>query len=122
MSSKSVIANRKKKILELYSKKACNVSAVCSAVGISRKTFYDYMNTDAEFKEQIEEDKEAILDNAESILQKKIMGEDTTSLIFFLKTKGKTRGYYEKSERHNTHEMPIFNGIDLDVTKDNGTE
>jgi len=98
MSSKKAMQNRKKQILELYPKKACNVSAVCSAVGITRKTFYDYVNSDSDFKESIEESKEALLDNAESVLQKKIMGEDTISLIFFLKTKGKARGYTERTE------------------------
>jgi len=98
MSSKKVMQNRKKQILELYPKKACNVSAVCSAVGITRKTFYDYVNSDSDFKESIEESKEALLDNAESVLQKKIMGEDTISLIFFLKTKGRGRGYTERTE------------------------
>lgn len=98
MSSKKAIQNRKKQILELYPKKACNVSAVCSSVGITRKTFYDYVNSDSDFKEAIEESKEALLDNAESVLQKKIMGEDTISLIFFLKTKGKARGYTERTE------------------------
>ena len=98
MGSKKAIQNRKKQILELYPKKACNVSAVCSAVGITRKTFYDYVNSDSDFKESIEESKEALLDNAESVLQRKIMGEDTISLIFFLKTKGKARGYTERTE------------------------
>ena len=98
MSSKKAIENRKQQILDLYSKKACNVSAVCSVVGITRKTFYDYINSDEEFKELIEEAREALLDNAESILQKKILSEDTTSLIFFLKTRGKSRGYTERTE------------------------
>ena len=104
MSSKKAIENRKKQILELYPKKACNVSAVCSAVGITRKTFYDYMNADDEFADSIEESKEALIDNAESILQKKILSEDTVSLIFFLKTRGKSRGYTERQEIEDVSE------------------
>jgi len=101
MSRASKMNNRKKEMLDLYVKKACNVSAVCSALGVTRKTFYDYVNSDPKFAELVEDAKESLIDNAESILQKKILNEDVTSLIFFLKTKGKNRGYTERTEVRN---------------------
>lgn len=89
---------RKKQIAETFLKKMCNVSATCLAMNISRYTFYETLKKDKEFKELIEDAKEALIDNAETMLQKKILESDTTALIFFLKTKGKDRGYTERNE------------------------
>jgi AcrR family transcriptional regulator len=119
MSKESKMDNRKKEILDLYVKKACNVSAVCTAVGISRKTFYDYVNSDEEFAELIEDAKETLLDNAESILHKKILSEDTVSLLFFLKTKGKQRGYTERTEIDN---LPPSEPIQVRIVRNNTDE
>ena len=42
--------------------------------------------------------KEAILDFAESKLKQEINDGNITAIIFFLKTKGKIRGYVEKEQ------------------------
>ena len=85
-------------IVTAYTKKGCNVSATCTALGISRQTFYTRKNTDAELRERLEEAEEAIIDFAESKLVESIGDGDLTAIIFFLKTKGKKRGYVEKVE------------------------
>lgn len=87
-----------KKIVEVYRKKGCNISATCEALGISRQSFYNYKDSSEKLREQIEEADEAILDFAESKLMEHIDNGDVTSLIFFLKTKGKSRGYVERTE------------------------
>lgn len=87
-----------KKIIEVYRKKGCNISATCNALGISRQSFYNYKDSSEKLREQIEEADEAILDFAESKLMEHIDDGDVTSLIFFLKTKGKARGYVERTE------------------------
>ena len=85
-------------IVTAYTKKGCNVSATCSALGISRQTFYVRKNSDAELRERLEEADESIIDFAESKLVESIGEGDLTAIIFFLKTKGKKRGYVEKYE------------------------
>jgi len=75
-----------------------NISESCKAVQISRQTFYNWIEKDGEFKRKVDEVNESLIDFAETQLMKKIKEGDTTALIFFLKTKGKTRGYSEKPD------------------------
>ena len=76
-----------------------NVSESCSIAGISRQIFYNWMDKDPEFAEAVEEVNEANVDFVESALLQKINDGDTTTIIFYLKTKGKSRGYVEKHRR-----------------------
>ncbi|MBT7350802.1 hypothetical protein HN803_08570 [candidate division WWE3 bacterium] len=101
----------KKKTLEAYMKKGCNVSATCSAIGISRQTFYKARKDDSNFRQELKDVEESIIDNVESKLLSKINDGDTTCMIFFLKTKGKDRGYIERQEV----EMDVDGNMDLTV-------
>lgn len=92
----------REKIVEVFSKKGCNVSATCIALDIDRGTFYKWKNADSVLSNMLKEAEEAVIDNAESKLLQKINEGDTTCLIFYLKTKGKNRGYVEKTEVNAT--------------------
>lgn len=74
------------------------VSDACKSVGCSRITYYSYYNNDPEFKKEIDEIEGTVLDFVESKLFDKIEKGDVTCIIFYLKTKGKNRGYVERSE------------------------
>jgi hypothetical protein len=65
---------------------------------IHRSTHYDWINSDDEYKKQIESIQEITLDFAESQLHKQINEGNTSATIFYLKTKGKKRGYIERQE------------------------
>ena len=86
------------KIVAIYEKKGCNITATCDALGISRKTFYEWKDKKKKLAEGLEAADEAILDFAESKLVEHIQNDDVQALIFFLRTKGKKRGYVEKTE------------------------
>lgn len=86
------------KIVVIYEKKGCNITATCDALGISRKTFYEWKDKKKKLAEGLEAADEAILDFAESKLVEHIQNDDVQALIFFLRTKGKKRGYVEKTE------------------------
>jgi hypothetical protein len=90
----------KKAFIEAYKKTYGNISNACETIGISRQTFYNWQEEDAEFKAEIEaiEPNELLMDLVESKLVEKIKEGDTTVLIFVSKTKGKKRGYVEKKE------------------------
>jgi hypothetical protein len=82
-----------------------NIKLTCAKVGISRRTYYDWFEDDKEFAERCIEVTEGLIDLAETALLGKIKEGDTTALIFFLKTKGKHRGYTERTEVDvNIHE------------------
>lgn len=74
------------------------ISYACDNVGIARKTFYQWYEKDQKFKEKVDEINEAVVDRVESKLLNLINNEDSNAIIFYLKTKGKKRGYVEKTE------------------------
>lgn len=89
-------------IATVYEKKGCNVSAACAALNISRSAWYKWRKTRKGLDERLKESEDALLDFAESKLLEKIQEGDNTCLIFFLKTKGKDRGYVETVENKVT--------------------
>lgn len=84
------------------------VSTACREVGIDRTTHYNWMKDDVEYKEAIEHIGEEVIDFAESKLHSLIDGGDVASTIFYLKTKGKKRGFVERTELTGTEGQPII--------------
>ncbi len=109
---------KKKMFLKILEKTAGNISASCKQVGINRQTYYNWLNKDKKFKQEVDSIQEGLIDFAESMLMKKIKDGDTTSLIFFLKTKGKHRGWSEKLEVKHENQAPVINVIGVDVKND----
>ena len=99
--------HNKKALLEALEKSMGIVTTACEEVGINRWTYYDYYNKDEDFKKKVDELAEVALDFAESKLYKNINEGKETSIIFYLKTKGKKRGYIEKTETEFSGELII---------------
>lgn len=72
-----------------------NISEACRGIGIDRNTYYNWFHSDEKFKEACDIIGEETIDIAESALMKQIQDGNTTAIIFYLKTKGKERGYVE---------------------------
>ena len=108
------MAKDRSKFLEVYASKMGNVSKACKAANISRQTFYDWMK-DSDFAGQVDEVREGLLDFAEHQLLSNIRDGKTAEILFYLKTKGKKRGYIERSELDLTSgEDPIKININID--------
>jgi hypothetical protein len=88
----------KRAMLDALEKSLGVVTAACKAVGIGRTTHYLWMQEDAEYKAAVDGLSDVALDFAESQLHKQIKEGNSTATIFFLKTKGKKRGYIERQE------------------------
>lgn len=72
-----------------------------------RRYHYGWIDGDPEYKKAVESVADIALDFAESKLHKQIEKEDTTATIFYLKTKGKNRGYIERQELAGPDGKPI---------------
>ena len=88
--------DRKQRFIENLKATSGIICLACANTGINRSTYYRWKEADAEFREQVEEVMEAQVDFVESKLLSAIKGGDTTAIIFYLKTKGRSRGYSEK--------------------------
>lgn len=89
---------RKVEMLKALEKTLGNVTRACRMVGIVRQTHYNWMEKDPDYREAAESVEDILLDFAEDQLLKQIRDGNTVATIFFLKTKGKRRGYVEKQE------------------------
>lgn len=93
---------RKKKFLAAFKESLGIVSYACEAAGVSRQTYRNWVNSDEDFKRQAEDIEENAIDMAESKLLQAIHDDNITAIIFYLKTKGKKRGYVEQVDNNMT--------------------
>ena len=96
----------KKAIIDALEKSLGVVTTACKNVGIGRTTFYEWMKDDEDFEREVNEIQNIALDFAESQLHKQIGEGSTAATIFYLKTKGKKRGYIERQEITGADGMP----------------
>lgn len=118
--------NRKNEILKELENQKGIVSTACNNTGLPRSTFYLWCKEDEEFKALVDDIQEIAIDYVESKLFEKIEGvymagkaneegqpivyslaPSDTAIIFYLKTKGKKRGYIERSELTGVDGSPI---------------
>lgn len=85
------------------------VTPACEAVGIARSTHYEWMIEDPEYKKEVESMSEIALDFVESKLHQSISKGSDTAAIFYLKTKGKNRGFIERVETEHLGKLSISN-------------
>ena len=98
---------QKKAMIEALEKSLGIVTSACKAVGIDRSTHYEWLKNDEQYKALVESISDIALDFAESKLHKSIENGSDTAVIFYLKTKGKKRGYIERQEVENSGTMNI---------------
>lgn len=88
---------KKEKFIEAFTKTKGLITKACLSANIARNTYYYWFKNDDEFKQRAEEVLEEQIDFVESKLLDLIEKDDTTAVIFYLKTKGKNRGYSDKA-------------------------
>lgn len=91
-------AKKRRDFLEAMRKHLGNITESSKEVGIDRGTYYNWLKSDPKFAAEIDNIAESCIDFAESQLFKQISEGNSTSTIFYLKTKGKKRGYVETTE------------------------
>lgn len=125
-------------------KSMCIISTAIEHVGISRQCHYDWVRTDPAYAKAIASLEEGVIDFAESKLHQLINGvelpdtkfffdgktssvireetirilpPDTAATIFYMKTKGKDRGYIERSEITGKDGEKLYNIAKEDIPK-----
>ncbi len=89
---------KKENMLKALEKSLGVVTTACKKANVGRRTFYDWLEKDPEFKKAVQEFQDVALDTVESKLYDLIKEGNVTATIFYLKTRGKKRGYIERQE------------------------
>lgn len=112
---------KRKAFVKLMRENFGNITKCCEIAGIVRKTYYNWRDSDPEFKEAVDGIDEYLLDFVEDSLYKLIRKGDKAATIFYLKTKGKHRGFVERQELANV-DPPKFVMYDARNKKPNDNE
>tara|TARA_R110000803_G_scaffold11275_1_gene33840 strand:- start:104 stop:454 length:351 start_codon:yes stop_codon:yes gene_type:complete len=99
---------KKESLLKSLEQSLGVVTVGCKKAGIPRSTYYKWLKEDKSFAKDVKEIENVALDFAESQLHKQISENSTAATIFYLKTKGKKRGYVERQEIETTGDN-LFN-------------
>ena len=102
----------KKKIVNAIVDSGGIMNVIAKRCGCCYMTIFRKLRKWPDLKELLELEKEKTLDMAESQLIKKIENGDNTMIIFYMKTKGKSRGYIERSE----HEIEVSKVPEINVS------
>ena len=86
---------KKESLLKALEQSLGVVTVACKKASIPRSTFYKWMKEDEGFAKEVKEIDNVALDFVESQLHKQIADNSTSATIFYLKTKGRKRGYQE---------------------------
>lgn len=88
----------KQRLVKALVKSLGIVTDACKLAKVERVTYYKYLKEDPEFAKEVDSISDVALDFAESALHENIRNGKEASIIFYLKTKGKKRGYIERQE------------------------
>jgi hypothetical protein len=129
--------NNKKKLLQALEQHLGNVSKACKSINQSRSQHYVWLDEDPKYEKAVKALEEAQIDFVEDKLFQKINGvqkivkgpdgkdmavyetpPDTTACIFYLKTKGKNRGYIERMEVENKNVDEFSNLSDEELAEE----
>ena len=85
-------------MLEALKKSLGNVTTAVKLAEVGRTTFYEWMKTDEAFAARVQDNEAYVFDFVESKIMEQIKSGNTTMIIFFAKTRMKSRGYVERTE------------------------
>lgn len=74
------------------------VTQAAKLAHIDRSQHYRWLEKDARYVKKVRDIEEMTLDFAETYLHQRVKAGDTNAITFLLRTKGKKRGYIERSE------------------------
>jgi hypothetical protein len=96
--SRVTLRHKKKNLLAALEQTLGVVTSACKKAGVDRRDYYEWMKGDPEFKEAADKIGDIAFDFVESSLYKQIQENNVAATIFWLKTKGRSKGYSERLE------------------------
>ena len=105
---------KQKAFLIAYKENNFNISKACLEVGIDRKSHYNWIEKNLQYSTKFKEIEEEISDKYEQLLLEQSEAGNVQATIFYLKTKGRKRGYSEKVEVEHSGKI---SGITLEIVK-----
>ena len=96
----------KQKVVDAYRITRGNITTTCACTDITRKTFKEWIATDADFAEQIQDIKESFLDKCEEVVRDSVYDEeDVQTAKWMLTNLARQRGFGDKVE-HDFKNLP----------------
>ena len=103
----------KERVITLLFENYGHITDACKSANVARRTYYNWIKDDSNFAAAVQVVEESLIDYAKSKLMENITKNDTTSIIFFLKTKGKDQGFSERQEIKLTKPIDEINFEEL---------
>lgn len=83
------------------------ISEIAKRCGVNRNTITNYAKDNPEIQAAIEQETDTFCDVAENSLLTLVREKNVSAVIFYLKTKGRHRGYTERMEVQAVRPIPI---------------
>ena len=99
--------SKKKRFLKAYIACGYNISEACKKTGVRRDLVLQWKTHDPEFANDMWEVEESITDFVESQMLKQNRNNNPAMIMWFLETKGRTRGYTRKYEMENNVKIEL---------------
>jgi len=116
-----ILDNHKENMLDALKKTLGIVSSACIKAGISRGTHYNWLKEDYIYKSRVDEIAEMAIDFVETKMFEQVNNGDSGLIKYYLSTKGKNRGYVERTEQRQVDEegktvkqVMIINGKEVE--------
>lgn len=112
----------KKNLIKAMEQSLGVITTACKMVSCSRQTYYDFYKEDETFKKAVDQTSDLAYDFVVSKLYENIESGKEASIIFFLKTQGKHKGWVEKSQYDITSNdesisIPPINWVQSEIIK-----
>ena len=93
-------AKKQKRFLEVYKKTGAYIFVACDAIGVTRKTYYEWRKTCPVFDEKCDEIEDSLVGFAESHLMQNIKAGKEASIFFFLCNRAPDRWRHIQTIEH----------------------
>lgn len=114
------LEDRKGYFLDRFVPLAGIISHICREVGMSRQTYYRWMNDDEEFRNRVGDVEEDLNDYVHGQLIKLIQEGNPAAIIFYHKCKMKHRGFTEKVEHDVRGALFEHRKVEIEIVRRDG--